>query len=173
MVESSLSLYPEGAFRVGGNAPTSLYLRQDYLASSKWEDGTPVACRDHLLSTHPVLHSFLFSVSLSYFLTWLLLSGITSQIKPLHSNPGLWPASGEPARRSNQSVLKEINPKYSLEGMMLKLKLQYLGHLIQNASSLEKTLMLGKIEGRRRRGWQRMRWLYGITDSMDMSLSKL
>ena len=89
MVESSLSLYPEGAFRVGGNAPTSLYLRQDYLASSKWEDGTPVACRDHLLSTHPVLHSFLFSVSLSYFLTWLLLSGITSQIKPLHSNPGL------------------------------------------------------------------------------------
>ena len=74
------------------------------------------------------------------------------------------------AKRSNQSVLKEINPKYSLEGQMLKLKLQHFGHLMQRADSLEKTLMLGKMEGRRR---QRMRWLYGITDSMDMSLSKL
>ena len=76
-------------------------------------------------------------------------------------------------RRSNQSFLKEINPEYSLEGLMLKLKLQYFGHLMQRADSFEKTLMLGKAEGGRRRGQQRMRWLVGITDSMDMSLSKL
>ena len=77
------------------------------------------------------------------------------------------------ARRSNQSILKEISPEYSLEGLKLKLKLQYFGHLIWRTDSLEKTLMLGKIEARRRRGWQRMRWLDGIMDSTDMSLSKL
>ena len=77
------------------------------------------------------------------------------------------------ARRSNQSILKQVSSGVSLEGMMLKLKLQYFGHLMQRADSLEKTLMLGKIEGRRRRGQQRMRWLDGIADSMDMSSSKL
>ena len=77
------------------------------------------------------------------------------------------------ARRSNQSILKEISPEYSLEGLRLKLKLQYFGHLMGRTDSFEKTLMLGKIEGGRRRGWQRMRWLDGITDLMDMCLSKL
>ena len=77
------------------------------------------------------------------------------------------------ARRSNQSILKEISPEYSLEGLMLKLKFQYFGHLMRRADSFEKTLMLGKIDGRRRRGQQRMRWLDGITDSMDMDLGGL
>ena len=77
------------------------------------------------------------------------------------------------SRRSNESILKEISPEYSLEGLMLKLKLQYFGHLMQRADSFEKTLMLGKIEGRRRRGQQRVRWLDGIIDSVDMSLSRL
>ena len=77
------------------------------------------------------------------------------------------------ARRFSRSILKEINPEYSLEGLMLKLKLQYFGHLIRRTDSLEKTLVLGKIEGRRKRGWQRMRWLHGITEWMDLSVSKL
>ena len=77
------------------------------------------------------------------------------------------------ARRSNQSILKEINPKYSLEELMLKLRLQYFVHLMSRADSLEKTLMMGKIEGKRRKGWQRIRWLDNITDSIDMNLSKL
>ena len=77
------------------------------------------------------------------------------------------------ARRSNQSILKETNPEYSLEGLILKLKLQYFGHLVQRSNTLEKTLLLGKTEGKRRRGRQRMSWLDGITDSMVMSLSKL
>ena len=76
-------------------------------------------------------------------------------------------------RRSNQSILKEINPEYSLQGLMLKLKLQYFGYLMERTNSLDKTLMLGKLEGRKRRGQQRMRWLNNITDSMDMSLGKL
>ena len=89
------------------------------------------------------------------------------------SGKSLGDSSQSNSRRSNQSILKEINPEYSSEGLLLKLKLQYFGHLMQKADLLEKTLMLGKIEGRRRRGQQRMRWLVGITNLMDMNLCKL
>ena len=92
------------------------------------------------------------------------------EIQPVHSGLLRVPWT---ARRSNQSILKEINAEYSLEGLMLKLKLQYLGYLMQRASSLEKTLMVGKTEGKRRMGWQRMRWLDSINDSGDVNLSKL
>ena len=96
----------------------------------------------------------------------------SSQEVPTPHLQGISVSSHLTARRSNQSILKEINPEYSLDGLVLKVKLQYFGHLMQNADSLEKTLMLGKTEGRRR-GQERMRWLDDITDSMDMSLSKL
>ena len=128
---------------------------------------------------------FLFSLFLLFildlcrhlllWLQFLTFRESDSTLKLMLSNCGVGEDLRVPwnARRSNQSILKETNPEYSLEGLMLKLKLQYFGHLTQRADSLEKTLMLGKIEGRRRRGRQRTRWLDGITDSMDMSFSKL
>ena len=100
------------------------------------------------------------------FLSWCLLGAPSSSPTEITGTLLVW-------RTSNQSILKKINPEYPLEGLMLKLKLQYFGHLMWRTESLEKTLILGKIESRRRRRWQRMRWLDGITDSMNMSLSRL
>ena len=117
-----------------------------------------------------------YGFSSSYVWMWDFgLYGKLSAEELMFLNCGVGEDSRVPwtTRRSNQSILKEISPEYSLEGLMLKLKLQYFGHLMQRADSLEKTLMLGKIEGRRRRGWQRMRWLDGIIGSMDVSLSEL
>ena len=112
---------------------------------------------------------------LDYKESWKKEKGKLSAKELMFLNCGVEEDFWDPwtARRSNQSILKETSPEYSLEGLMLKLKLQYFGHLMGRADSFEKTLMLGKIEGRRRRGWQRVRWLDGITDSMDMGLGGL
>ena len=146
---------------------------------------------DHKIRVFLHFIAFGFVLSPLCWTGWLVLAGVGISLLPIsytpiiHQQAGIWIEAFElwcwrrllavpwTARRSNQSLLKEISPGISLEGMMLKLKLQCFGHLMRRVDSLEKTLMLGRIEGGRRRGWQRMRWLDGITDSMDVNLSEL
>ena len=131
-------------------------------------------CRDiTLLTKVRLVKAMAFPVVMYACETWTIKKLTVEELMHLNCHVGEDLRLPWTARRSNLSILKEINPEYSLERLMLKLKLQYFGHLMRRADSLEKTLMLGKIEGRRRRGWQRMKWLDGITDSMDMRLNKL
>ena len=154
---------------------TAMKLRQFSLEQKLWQTGSVLKSRDIALLTKVcIIKAMVFPAVIYRCKSWTIKNAEPQRIDAFE----LWcwrrllrvPST---ARRSNQSILKEINPEYSLERLMLKLKLQYLGHLMQRANSLEKTLMLGKIEGRKRQGQQRMRWLDGITDPMDMSLSKL
>ena len=121
----------------------------------------------------PSSQSYSFSSSLYGYESWTIRKLSTKELMLLNCGVGEYLRVPWTARRSNQSILKEISPEYSLEGLMLKLKLQYFGHLMQRANLLEKTLMLAKTEGKRRRGQQRMRWLDSIVNSMDMNSSKL
>ena len=137
--------------------------------------GSVLKSRDTALPTNvPIVKAMVFPVVMYECESWTIRKAEPQRIDAFE----LWSwrrllRIPWPAKRSNQSILKAINPEYSLEGLILKLKLQYFGHLMPRTDSLEKPLMLGKIEGGRRSGWQRMRWLDGITGSMDMSLSKL
>ena len=147
------------------------------LAPQKKSNDKPRQCNKkqrHYFAEGPSSQSYGFPVVMYGCESWTIKKAERQRIGALE--PWCWSKLLRfpwTARRPNQSILKEISPEYSLEAQMLKLKLQYFGHLMQRTDSLEKTLMLGKIEGGRRRGWQKMRWLDGFTDSMDMSLSKL